>query len=707
MTTTIPTPLPDAPERVSAAPLNSRPGAFRREIDADGLCHLIFDQPDSAANVFGTAALHELAAHVDWLEAAFQVKGVILRSAKEKVFIAGADVKAMAHASAGEMAELGALGQRVFAAFAALPVPKVAAIHGACLGGGFELALACDVRVASDDASTRIGLPETQLGILPAWGGCTRLPRLVGLTGALDVILGGLTPGAREAEKRGLVDAVVPKERLLAAAKKLALRPLPLRPKHALTNNRLVAPLVRWISRRRLLAKTGGYYPAPERALDVVCRSVGVPEEASLLNERAALADLALRPETKNLTATFLRREKARRPSPGAPCSIERVAVVGAGTMGSGIAYWLTTKGFFVVLQDVSDAALARGLEKIRRSYDEAVRRRVLTPGEARAGLDRLVPVSGFAPLTSADLVIEAAIENLDLKRKIFLQLAERTRDDAILATNTSALPVGQILDSDRVVGLHFFNPVHRMPLVEVVQTARTSARVLEAAVGFTRAMGKLPVIVQDQPGFVVNRILLPYLLDAGELFGQGFNAATVDRAMLDFGMPMGPLRLLDEIGLDVALHVAETLAAAFPVRVTVPPVLVRLVDAGRLGRKSGHGIYRYQGRREIPPAGGVEAPGNVAERLSLLFINEAARCLEDGVAADAGTIDFAMIMGTGFAPFRGGPLRLADSLGLATVVSRLEGFARLAGPLFTPAPLLVRLARSGGAFYEESADLH
>ncbi|WP_367873453.1 3-hydroxyacyl-CoA dehydrogenase NAD-binding domain-containing protein [Luteolibacter sp. Populi] len=564
---------------------------------------LSFDREGSSANLFDRAVLVELSEKLDALSAHPELEGLLIRSAKPAIFIAGADLKVLSTAQGEELRDLIELGQATFQKLAELPYPTVAAIHGACVGGGLELALACDWRVASDASATKIGLPETNLGILPAWGGTTRLPRLIGLPAALPLILGGKILVAKAARAKGIVDAVVPQENLEAHALTFLKRGKRHLPNRILLHNPVVAPLIAMKARKDLLEKTRGLYPGPEAALEIAAKSCYGPITQGFRREKEAILKLAARPETHQLMRLFFLQERAKkhRVVQAEAQPVGRCAVIGAGVMGAGIAYWLSARGHEVVLRDLDDAALAKGMKAIAKNYDEARSRRVFTPTEAARGLDRIFPTAAPVPLDRCDMVIEAAVERLDIKKKVFADLAARTRPDTILATNTSALPVHELAEvvsnPERLVGLHFFNPVHRMQLVEVVRTPQTSDSTLATAVAFVRSIGKLPVVVRDAPGFLVNRILMPYLVEAAKLFERGGDPKAIDDAMLDFGMPMGPLRLLDEVGLDVAAHVARTLAEAFPERMSVPDLLDKLLAAGHSGRKSGSGFYIYDGR--------------------------------------------------------------------------------------------------------------
>ncbi|MES2923418.1 MAG: 3-hydroxyacyl-CoA dehydrogenase NAD-binding domain-containing protein [Verrucomicrobiota bacterium] len=637
---------------------------------------LTFDREGSSANLFDRPALVELAEILDSLAARPEITGLLVRSAKPTIFIAGADLNVLSAARGDDLRELIELGQATFQRLYHLPFTTVAAIHGACVGGGYELALACDWRVASDASVTKIGLPETNLGILPAWGGTTRLTRLIGLSAALPLILGGRILSAGAARAKGLVDAVVPRENLEDHALTFLARGKRRSKRGMLIYNSIVAPVIAAKARKVLLDKTRGLYPGPMAALEVAVQGSDEQIEKGLQREKAAVLHLAELPETRQLLRLFFLQERAKkhRFAAAEPREIKRCAVIGAGVMGAGIAYWLSTRGHEVILRDIDDDSLARGMNSIAKNYDEARSRRVLTPTEAARGFDRILPSSMPLALDRCDLIIEAAVERLDIKQKVLAELSARARPDTILATNTSALPIhklaGVISHPERLVGLHFFNPVHRMQLVEVVRSEMTSDETLATAIAFVRSIGKLPVVVRDSPGFLVNRILMPYLVEAAKLFERGGDPKAIDDAMLDFGMPMGPLRLLDEVGLDVAIHVARTLAEAFPDRMSVPELLEKLVAAGHTGRKSNSGFYTYDGERTMMnPAtiallsGSESIPADTAARLARAMSHEARLCLDEKVAETADDIDLAMVLGTGYAPFRGGPLQYDSTI--------------------------------------------
>lgn len=709
--------------------LFARPPATKAEktvrfsVRDDGICQLTFDRPGSSANILDIRTLDELAEELNFIARQTELKGLIFSSAKPSIFIAGADLNLMREdIPLAEVRMLVERGQIVMNRIAALPIPTVAAINGVAVGGGFELCLACDYRVAAPGRSSKIGLPETNLGLLPAWGGSTRLPRLIGLPKALNIILGGKTVSATGALKLGMVDEVTPAEHLIEAAGRKINAGKPVRSSLWIMNNPLAAKIIARRARREVFRKTRGNYPAVIKALEVVTRGVARSIEESLALEREEFLGLAQTEACRNLIRVFFMQERARkRTLPGMSKVAEvkpvtRTAVIGAGVMGAGIAQWLSSRQRPVILRDISVEAVHRGMTGIAGLYRDGLKRRLFTPLEMRDGLDRIHPAPAEVPLRLTDIVIEAAVEDLQLKKKIFQKLGELARDDTILATNTSALPISEIATvtrhPERVVGLHFFNPVHRMRLVEIIATPWTAPEVLQRTLHFAQQIGKLPVVVHDSPGFLVNRILMPYLVEATCLFEDGARMEDLDNVMLDFGLPMGPLRLLDEVGLDVALHVAAALAKKFPAGLRIPECLHKMTAAGMLGRKNGRGFYLYKKSKEARPnpqalefvlneRARVLPREELQERMVFLMANEAARCLEEGVVTDPADVDFAMVMGVGFAPFRGGPLRHADAIGTAKLAGAMEVLVAKGAAHFTPCNLLADLAAAERTFYQ------
>jgi len=694
---------------------------IQREIGEDRVCVLAFDRPDSGANIFDTATLNELNEHVDLIERDKSLRGLIIQSAKKSIFVAGADLKTLLkQAQTGELRAFIAEGQHIFNRIAALKIPTVAAIHGACAGGGYEITLACDWRVASDDPATRIGLPETTLGLVPAWGGCTRLPRLIGAKRAAEVILKGKLHSALEALKLGLVDEIAPRDQLVdLAGKKLreGKRKISLAPKIEQT---IPAPR--------------DHNPAPARALEVIQKSLFASTEQSLAFELDAIVDLGKTESTQNLIRNFFLAEKYRKGmSKALTEKVAHAAVIGAGVMGSGIAQWLSSHGVTVILRDVSRDQVNRGLANIEKTYAEAVKRGLITEEKAKQGRARIVASTAPMELRDVQFVIEAASEKIEIKKEIFCDLSMQVGQKTVVATNTSALRVSELaavtIAPERVIGLHFFNPVSRMKLVEVVVAEETSDDTKERALAFVRQVGKLPIVVRDSPGFLVNRVLFPYLLDAAELFEAGVDAQKIDNALLEWGMPMGPLRLIDEIGIDITVDIAATLEKAFGRRDHAPALLHWLGDGQMLGRKSRNGFYKYEGKTQTPNESliqwrrglngepeGAEGPNipldwhrdprlkfneeDLARRLVFLMVNEAARCVEERVVESPEDADYGMILGTGFAPFRGGPLRFAEHFGLKKIVDEMNRLAQT-DDKFEPCEILKKHARDGTKFYE------
>lgn len=696
---------------------------IQRKDSDDHVSVLTFDRANSSANIFDKDTLLELDKHLGEI-AADKPKGLVIISAKERIFIAGADLKSLAGLRDEELKEYIQLGQSVFNRLADLRIPTVAAIHGACVGGGFELALACDHRVATDDHATKIGLPEVNLGILPAWGGSTRLPRLIGLPGALDVILGGKTLAAKPALKRGMIDLIAPREYLLQTALKMAHQHKShhflSRIVHSPPVNKVVSLAISKFVDVKVAERAKGHYPAIVKAKEVVMRGAGEwSREKSLALEVAAVTELAKTEASRNLLQLVLQQESAKKFNfPGAPAAssprMSKAAVIGAGVMGASIAQWLSARGMRVFLKDIDAARVAAGMDRVKQLYAAGYQRHTFTFVEARDGFDRISPVPGDFPMKGVEIIIEAAVEKMDLKKKIFAQLDAQAPPGAVLATNTSALSITEIAAATknpaRVVGIHFFNPVHKMQLVEVVAGRQTAPEIIHCAVKFVQQTGKLPVVVQDSPGFLVNRILLPYLVEAATLFENGAQTEAIDDAMLEFGMPMGPLRLIDEVGVDISADVAATLAEKFRDRLRAPGLLEKMIQAGMLGRKSGEGFYIHgHGEPRVNPGAAKFRTGSSAtayglgelqRRMALLMVNEAARCLEEKVVASPADVDFGMVMGTGFAPFRGGPLAYADSIGIAKIVDDMKTLVQAGATQYEPAILLASMAAAGKKFY-------
>ena len=708
-----------------------RQAALTLDIASDGVAWIIFDNGESRPNILTRDVMQRLGNALEQIENATsngRVRAVVIRSGKAGSFIAGADIAEFATLSDALEGEAGArAGQQLFARVDALRVPTVCAIDGICLGGGTELALACDYRIASDRPETKIGLPEVRLGILPGFGGTTRLPRLVGLQAALDLILTGSNADARKALKIGLVDERVHPailyERARAAALEIAEGRKAQHQKKPLLSRFLddTGPgrkVLMSQARKKVEKETKGHYPAPLAILEVIDESHGKSVERALEIEAAALGRLIVTKESRNLVHVFNLLEAAKKAGPRgvSPLPVASAAVVGAGVMGGGIAQLFAARGIAVRMKDIRADALGNGLRHAQELFDKLVKRRRLSRREAAQQMTRIAPTLDYAGFRQCDLVVEAVIERMDVKQQVLREVENATREDAIIATNTSSLSVSELQSAlarpAQFCGMHFFNPVHKMPLVEVIRGGQSSEESVATVFSLARTLDKTPVIVNDGPGFLVNRVLAPYLNEAGWLLADGATIEQVDEALLQFGMPMGPLRLLDEVGLDVARHAGHSMATAFGERLAPPPPIAALESSKLLGRKGGRGFYTYDGEdaevnKEIYALLGAtikaqrEIPADdIRERAVFAMINEAARVLEDRIVAGPGDVDVGMITGTGFPPFRGGLLRYADSLGIRRVLETLEKLERAYGIRFAPAPLIREYAAAGRGFY-------
>jgi len=706
-------------------------GAFTTVMD-DGVAVVSFDLRGESVNKFTRAVRAEFAALLAGLQADAAVRALVIISGKPDIFVAGADIdEFVAARTAEDAARLSRVGQQLLDQVATSPKPVVAAIHGACLGGGLELVLACHYRVASDDPRTVLGAPEVKLGLLPGAGGCNRLPPVVGLRAALDLILTGRNVRPSRAIKMGLVDELVPRAILrdvaVAAARRLADAPLRRRPRGGAAGwffdrTALGQAIVLRRARSMTAKQTAGHYPAPLAALDVIRYSLasgqvlGLPYEAERFGEMA-MTDVSRRLVEVFFATTALKKDPGVPPPAPAPRPVARLGVLGAGFMGSGIAAVAAAQaGVPVRLKDADLPRVGGGLKTVAGIVEERVRRRSIS---RREGAREMALVSGgtvFAGFRSADLVIEAVFEDLELKRQVLRELEAVARPGCVFASNTSTIPISRIAEAsqrpDTVVGMHFFSPVHRMPLLEVVVGARTAPETTVTAVAFGRRLGKTVIVAQDRPGFFVNRILAPYINEAGRLLMEGVPIAAIDAAMTAWGFPVGPITLLDEVGLDVAAKAGHVMQEAFGDRLAEACNLGALVADGRLGRKNGRGFFLYRAGKKSDPDASVygvlgatpAAPpvdaAPVAERLAFAMLNEAARALEEGVIAQPRDGDVGALFGIGFPAFRGGPFRTIDALGARTAVDTLSRLAETHGARFAPAASLLAQAERGGRFY-------
>ncbi len=658
------------------------------ESDADGVVWVHFDRQGSGTNVLSAAVLEAFYAILRSFDEK-PPRGLVIVSDKPNGFIAGADVREFTQLKNHDEALVAiSRGQEVFDRLAALPFPTVALIHGFCLGGGLELALACRYRIASDDASTRLGLPEVKLGIHPGFGGAARITPMVGAVHAMDLMLSGRTVNARTAKRMGFVDYAVPERDLKTAARRMiAERPAPHQATRIqrLTNMPLVRPLLARVFRSQVAKRAReAHYPAPY-ALIQLWQDHACNERAMLHAEAESVARLIRGSTAQNLIRVFGLQERMKGLCRQTEFHPRHVHVVGAGVMGGDIAAWCALKGMQVTLQDQSPERIAPAVKRAYKLYRDKLRQ----TRPVQEAMDRLMPDHRGLGVERADVVIEAIFENAEAKRSLYQQLEPRIRDDAVLATNTSSLPLselsGVLKNPDRLVGLHFFNPVAKMQLVEVVRDRITNPDVVARAACFTRHIDRLPLPVLSTPGFLVNRILLPYLLEAVELVSEGVPAPAIDKAAVDFGMPMGPIELADTVGLDICLHVGDILAGHFGR--AVPDRLRQLVAQGHLGRKSGEGFYRYKKGKPLKAAAstGIHRSSEITDRMMLRLLNEAVACLREKVVDDGDLLDAGMIFGTGFAPFRGGPLQYIDTEGEDTVLQRLRTLEKRFGTRFKP----------------------
>ena len=638
---------------------------WRIDRDADGLHWLTFDKAGESTNTFSTEAMTELRNIVTELGTAAggdRPRGLVVLSGKDSGFIAGADVREFtAIATPEEAVALVRRGWDTFNEFAALPFTTLALIRGFCMGGGLELALACTYRIAVDEPGTRLALPEVMLGIVPGWGGMRRLPRTIGAPAALDMMLTGRTVDAKRAKKMGLVDECVPVRVMMNAARiTLAARPAPHRPA-------LAQRLTLWGPVRRIIAAQARkqttkkarrvHYPAPYAILDIWSEHDGDPF-AFPAEHASSLQSLLASPTTRNLIRLFGLQERLKAQGKESAFQAKHVHVIGAGTMGGDIAAWCALRGLKVTLQDQSSAKLAPAMGRAAKLFKDRLR----DPRRIRDASDLLIPDVAGDGARNADVIIEAVFENLQVKQDIFTALEAKARPGAILATNTSSIPIEQIAaamrDPGRLVGLHFFNPVPKMMLVEIVAGLQSRPDLLLACASFTRQIDKLPLPVKSAPGFLVNRILAPYLMEAMACVDEGIAPEVVDEAALAFGMPMGPLELADTVGLDICLAEGKMLAPAGTSETVTPARLRQLIAEGKLGRKTGAGFYSYPGGKiSKPRADPARVPAGLADRLIAPLLAEAQRALAEGIVADADLVDAGAIFGTGFAFYTGGPL--------------------------------------------------
>jgi 3-hydroxyacyl-CoA dehydrogenase/enoyl-CoA hydratase/3-hydroxybutyryl-CoA epimerase len=663
--------------------------AWKLETDAGGIAWLAFDKPGTSTNVLSRDTLLELDAHLAALERS-PPRGLVIRSAKASGFIAGADVKEFVELKSVEQGvQMVRSAQGVLARIEALPCPSVAIIHGFALGGGLELALACRYRVGVKSDKLSIGLPEVMLGIHPGFGGTVRAVRVAGVRAAMQMMLTGKTLRGDQAKRAGFIDRLVfPADAEAAARELIARQPKPRRA--PLLDRVLSWPMVRALVRKSLLSQVRAkarpeHYPAPYALIDLWSKYGGHGERAYEA-EAHSIATLMVGDTSRNLVRVFMLQDRLKNLGGKSKLPIERVHVVGAGVMGGDIAAWCAQRGLNVTLQDRELKFIEPALGRAR----EAFTKRFKDPVKAGELMTRITADVAGDGVPRSDVIIEAIFENAEAKHALFARLEPRMKPDAILATNTSSIMLEQLDDKlpdpGRLVGVHFFNPVSQLPLVEIVRGENSSEEAIQRAIAFTRKIDKLPLPCKSAPGFLVNRVLVPYLYEAMFAFQDGIPIETIDEAALRYGMPMGPVELADVVGLDVCKHVGDIVSAALERQKPDTSRIDALIAAGKLGRKTGEGFYVWRdGKAVKPPGPPPEPPKDLEDRLILSLANECAAVLRERIVADADLIDAGVIFGSGFAPFRGGPLTYARTRGVEAVVARLTELARAHGPRFQP----------------------
>ncbi|CAB0149567.1 Fatty acid oxidation complex subunit alpha [Pseudidiomarina piscicola] len=704
--------------------------AFTLETRDDGVAVIHIDVPGESMNTLKATFADEVSDVLAKLEALSTLKGVVVISDKPGSFVAGADISMIDGCdNAADAESLARQGQAMFDRIEQLKVPVVAAIDGACLGGGLELALACHYRICTDSKKTAIGLPEVQLGLLPGSGGTQRLPRLIGIQKALPLMLTGKQLRAKQAKKQGIVDEVVPASILLDAAVEKALNSKPRVQKvtHSLMNKALEGTsagrgIIFKKAREQAQSKAKGNYPALDKIIDTIAYGADRGMSEGLAYEARQFGELAMTPESKQLRGIFF-ATTAMKKETGAgdtqPAAVNRVGVLGGGLMGGGIAYVTAIKaGLPARIKDIAEPGITHALKYSYDLLNKKVKRKHLRRAEMEQAMLRLSGSLDYSGFERVDVVIEAVFEDLELKQKMVADIEAVAPEHAIFATNTSSLPITQIAAKaerpQNVIGLHYFSPVDKMPLAEIITHDKTSEQTIATTVALAKKQGKTPIVVKDGAGFYVNRILAPYMNEAARLVLGGEPIDAVDKALVKFGFPVGPMKLMDEVGIDVAAKVAPIMANELGDRFRAPDAFSKLLDDDRKGKKNKKGFYSYSGKKpgkevdaEVYSLLGVHPEAKLtatemAQRTVFLMLNEAVYCLAEGIIRSPRDGDIGAIFGIGFPPFRGGPFRYMDSLGCAEVVGQLRAYAKQHGERYEPAPLLVEMANEGRQFYPE-----
>lgn len=706
---------------------------FNLKID-DNFAFLEFDQPDSKVNILSSAAMAELEKIIFSLKNNTELKGLLISSSKPDIFIAGADIKEIENIIVREEGIKKAYaGQKILNDLENLPFPTIALINGACLGGGCELALACDYRIAAYGDKVKIGLPEVKLGVIPGFGGTKRLPRLTGLKKGLELIVAGKLVGPEEAYKIGLVDGITTLNLLRGEGLKF-LQKNTLRQSADGGKRKVFKPKIKgflnwsfektYIGRLLLqsqfkkitLKNTKGFYPAPISAIDVVFKNYSSSLKSSLNREANAFGELVIGNVSKNLISLFFLQEKYKKEKwvDANPKTINKCGILGAGIMGGGIAQIFSYYGLPTRMKDINYASLGLGLKSAKKVYDDAVKKRKIRKPKAIFGLGLISPTLDYSGFKNCDLIVEAVVEDLKIKQKVFEELSNIAKEDAILTTNTSCIPISKIAQNaknpSRILGLHFFNPVHRMPLVEIIRSESTDENSIATMVQFSKKIGKTPIVVKDSWGFLINRLLIPSLLEAGLLLEEGVDFEKIDHVMEKFGMPMGPFTLLDEIGIDTGYKVAKLLEENLSQNMKVPGILKDIYEKKWWGKKSSIGFYVHKNKTRIPNKGIVEFmhaknasinDDEILNRIICRMLSESVRCLEEKICQSASDIDMGMIMGAGFPPFRGGLLRYGDSLNHDKILNDLAKIKdKSSREKFEPFSAYYEFLKNNGRFY-------
>lgn len=708
--------------------------AFNFDMIENEIGILTFDYPDSKANKFNTESMTELNEKIDEIAKNKDIKCLLFMSAKNNIFIAGADINEIKDITDPEQGyKVGKKGHDIFRKIENLPFPTVAVINGACMGGGTELSLACKYRIASDHPKTKIALPEVNLGILPGWGGSTRLPKLIGLQRSLDIILTGKNLIPKKALRAGVIDKIIPKELVKEAAIAFAkdvingknvLARSKRKPKGLvnvlLEKNPIGRAIVFSQAKKAVLKKTHGHYPAPLRALDVIKKGYGKSLDVGLEAEAKALGELLITNESKNLVKVYYMMEGVKKQN-GTDKSevntlpVKKSAVLGAGVMGGGIAQLFAGKDIPSRVKDINYEAVGKAYQQASSVLFGKVKRRRLTKLEMSQILQKITGTVDYSGFKSVDFIVEAIVEDLEVKKSVFKELEENIHENAIVATNTSSLLVDDMAVAfkhpERFVGMHFFNPVHMMPLVEIIRGKNSTDEAVATTFQLAKSLGKTPIVVSDGPGFLVNRLLVPYMVEAVSLLEEGHGIQKIDKTMMNFGMPMGPIELFDEVGIDVAFKVAKILGKSMGDRMAESDILENMVNDGKIGKKSKVGFYKYEGKKKIYDSSiesyisvknnTILSDEELVQRMVFPMINEAARCLDEKIVKTPQDVDLGMIFGTGFAPFRGGLLNFADSEGIEKINLALAKFEQEYGNRFQQSEALKKMVKENKNFYE------